>query len=209
VVALALAVFAAVLSSYLSGRGLAGCRRFVALFVLASVAMSVLSRPVYLVVDHLMAPATSSHDMRTFAPVGQFVNSVDQQQLLEISESEMSAGEWLRANASVTDVIATNVTYSPLVPALTRLRTLISGIHYQAPYGRPDQIEILLTREAESIKFISNPDVKSYEALCKSGVEWVWVDPRRVATRSWAPWAESIVVESDVIILRMASWPCE
>lgn len=177
--------------------------RFVAYVVAASIAMAMFGRPLYLIVERIMAPAIAPHDLALYAPVQDFVASRDREGLGRISSDQMAAGNFLREASGVSDLVATNVTYNPLVPALTGRRTLVSGIHYQAPYGRPGQIDELLSREEASWAFIGSPSDESARGLCTAGVDWVWVDPARTEIRSWEPWADVAFERPDVQILRI------
>ena len=174
----------------------------------ALVAMATISRPLYLVVDRVMQPQTASHDTRTFAPVLQFVESIDRETLTTITPGQREAGSFLRSTADVTDIVATNMTYGPLVPALTGLRTYLSAIHYQAPYGRPAALPDVLLREGLSWEFIDNPSEESLKPLCEAGVRWLWVAQPRTATIIWAPWAEVAFTSKGVVILELPEADC-
>lgn len=207
VLGLALAALIAGCLALPASNSLARSRRFLAYLIVASVAMSVLSRPLYLGVERVMSPTVAPHDEATYAPVTGFVASIDRDPLLSVTSDQSSAGRWLRAHSDPTDIVATNVTYGPLVPALTGRRTLVSGIHYQAPYGRPDQLDELLEREKASYDFIDQPSGQSAGVLCAAGVDWVWVNPARTAVRDWFPWARVVLEKTDVILLRMIEEP--
>jgi len=206
---LALAIAIAVSLGLPTGGALSRWRRVVGLVLVASVAMSVFGRPLYLLVERVMAPQVAPHDTRTYAPVDQFVVGLDYEDLSVISSGQVDAGNWLRSSADSADLVATNVTYSPLVPALTGLRTWISGIHYQAPYGRPGAIDELLARERASWTFINEPSAVAVQPLCSAGVDWIWVDPRRTGTTDWGPWANVASRAPDVVILRVEPDACQ
>ena len=182
--------------------------RFLAYVIAASIAMAMFGRPLYLVVERVMTPAIAPHDLALYAPVLDFVDARDRDDLTRMSADQMAAGAFLRETSSVGDLVATNVTYSPLVAALSGRRTFASGIHYQAPYGRPGQIEQLLQREAESWAFVDAPSSTAADALCSAGVDWLWVDPARTTTRSWLPWATVVQEWNDVILLRLEPASC-
>ena len=175
----------------------------IAAVILTCLGLAVVSRPLYLAADRLLAPPAAPHDLREFAPVLAFTESIDRQSLAGISWAQMEAGSALRAAAGTEGLVATNVTYSPLVPAVSGLRTLVSGIHYQAPYGRSSSLVPLLERERLSWAFIDAPSAASAQALCSLGVGWVWVDPTRTAVRDWAPWATPVHTGPDAIVLRL------
>ena len=190
------------------GGDLPRSRRFVVLVIAASIAMAVFGRPLYLVVEQVMAPAAEPHDSATFAPVVAFVDSIDREGLTAMSSDQLAAGGWLNSTAARDDIVATNLTYSPLVPAVTGLRTWVSGIHYQAPYGRPGSVDELLARERASWDFVEAPRAETAGPLCEAGADWVWVDPRRTAVRDWSPWASIAWEASDVIVLRVEASAC-
>ena len=79
-----------------------------------------------------------------FTPIESFTDAIDVTPVIEWSDQHQAAAQWIRERATGSDLIATNVTFSPLVPALTGKQTLASGILYQAPYGRPDAVATLL-----------------------------------------------------------------
>ena len=174
----------------------------------ALVAMATISRPLYLVVDRVMKPQTAPHDTRTFAPVLQFVESIDRETLTTITPGQREAGSFLRSTADVTDIVATNVTLSPLVPALTGLQTYMTGIHYQAPYGRPDALDDVLLREERSWDFIIEPSEETLKPLCDAGVRWVWIAQPRTGVVDWAPWANIAFTSDDVVIVELSETTC-
>lgn len=182
--------------------------RIIGFVLMASVAMAAISRPLYLLVDRVMQPQTAPHDTRTFAPVTQFVDSLDRTSLFTITEDQRNAGAYLRTASQVSDLVATNATYSPLVAALGERRTYISGIHYQAPYGRSEVIPELLLREQQSWQFIDAPSELSAAELCASGVHWVWIDRAKTATHDWQPWAVEVFASPSVYILKLDRGVC-
>jgi hypothetical protein len=125
---------------------------------------------------------------------------IDQVVDFELSSEELEAATWLRENAVPTDIIATNVTLSPQVSALTHMPTFVSGILYQGPYGRPSLFPQLLKNERDSWAFIDSPSQSSPAPLCEGRVTWLWIDPQRTESRNWAPYA-SVVSENDTVIL--------
>lgn len=121
---------------------------------------------------------------------------------------ELAAAEWLISQAGDFGLIATNITNSPLVPALTGLPTYVSGIHYQAPYGSKAGLETLLERERETYSFLSDPSAESIALLCRAGVRWLWVDPEKSTIRNWEPWAKLAFSNSRVALLRITDAAC-
>lgn len=134
-----------------------------------------------------------------------FTSARDRTMVVSWSDQHAAAASWLRAHASQDDLVATNVTFSPFVPALTGLRTYVSGILYQAPYGRPGGIPTLLEREAQSWAFVDTPNAATLAPLCRAGVDWVWVDPTRTSVVNWAPFAEASFRNDSVVLLRLAT----
>ena len=120
----------------------------------------------------------------------------------------MDAAAWLRAHASVDDLLATNLTFGPFVPGVTDLPTYVSAIQYQAPYGRPDDAAILLRHENEVWDFIDAPGVGTVAPLCTAGVKWIWVDPTLTKIRDWSEFAEVAFSNQDAIILKLVSSRC-
>ena len=135
-----------------------------------------------------------------FSPIESFTEAIDRTGITAWSDQHVAAATWLRENASETDLIATNVTFSPFVPALTGLRTFVSGILYQAPYGRPSGVSVLLQREQQSWAFVAEPSEANLAPLCAAGVDWLWVDPTRTEVRDWAPFA-SVAYENEAVIV--------
>jgi len=144
-----------------------------------------------------------------FSPIESFTEAVDRTGIAEWSDQHVAGAAWLREHADRGALVATNVTYSPFVPALTGLRTLASGILYQAPYGRPSGLETLLRREQESWAFIDSPTEATIDPLCSAGVSWVWVDPTRTTTDSWLPFADIAYRNASVTALRILPGSCD
>lgn len=143
-----------------------------------------------------------------FTPIEAFTEARDVTTVTEWSDQHQAAARWLRDRATDPDLIATNVTFSPLVPALTGMQTLASGILYQAPYGRPDAVAPLLEREAQSWGFIDEPSVATMAPLCDAGVTWLWIDPTRTTARDWAPYATVELANDAVLVLRLDETAC-
>lgn len=143
-----------------------------------------------------------------FTPIEAFTDARDVTTVTEWSDQHQAAAQWLRDRAVDSDVVATNVTFSPLVPALTGMQTLASGILYQAPYGRPDAVAPLLQREAQSWAFIDEPSAVTAAPLCEAGVTWLWVDPTRTPVRDWMPFAESVYTNDSVEVLSLGGGQC-
>lgn len=124
---------------------------------------------------------------------------LDPEPYREISGEALEAASIIR-RSSDNGLVATNMTASSDVPALTARQTLVSGTWYQAPYGPPGVTAVLQEREAQSWAFIDEPSVESRNALCASGVSWVWIDPRRSPVDDWSEWG-SIEWDSETVVL--------
>lgn len=142
-----------------------------------------------------------------FSPILNFVETRDRELVREWTDDEARAGRLLR-DAEEPGLVATNVTLSPMVAALTGRQTLASGIWFQAPYGRPGVIPVLLDREKESWAFIDRPGRATLEPLCSAGVRWVWVDPDRTEMRDWGALAQEVLTSPSVILLELTEEAC-
>ena len=89
------------------------------------------------------------------------------------------------------------------------MRTYVSGLQYQAPYGRPGDSQRLLAREGQVWDFIDGPSSGTVAPLCAEQVRWVWVDPTLTERRDWAPYASIAFANEDVLILRMDPDACQ
>lgn len=136
------------------------------------------------------------------------VRGEDVKVVTEWTEGLMAAAAWLRSNADPDDVLATNLTFGPFVPGVTGLRTYVSAIQYQGPYGRSSEIPDLLMREAQVWDFLENPSTSTAAPLCAGDVSWLWVDPALTTVREWAPFAVPVFANDDVIILRLDEDAC-
>jgi hypothetical protein len=139
---------------------------------------------------------------------GQVVKGNDTLLIGEIPAGLMAAGKWVRDNASPTDLLATNLTFGPLVPAVTGIRTYASAIQYQSPYGRPSATPQLLQHDEEVWTFINAPSSSSIAPLCEAGVKWVWVEPSETKLRDWQPFATTAFANENAIILELAPGAC-
>ena len=124
------------------------------------------------------------------------------------SDSEASAGAWLREASSSRDLVSTNLTNTAIVAALTRLPTYISAARLQSAYGRDQDYSQIADRENISWEFIDNPTQKPAFDLCEADVRWIWVDPRLTSTETWEPFASVRFASDDVVILEFNSESC-
>ena len=142
------------------------------------------------------------------SPLVTFVASQDQELISTLSNDQIRAGKFLHESSFSSDLVASNVSFSPLVAALSGRRTYISGIKYQAPYGRPASLSLLLQRERESLDFITSPSTTTVAPLCSAGVDWLWVDPRRFTSVALADFAETEFATESAVIFRMLPGTC-
>lgn len=177
--------------------------RWVAMTVLVLVVTATPSRGLGLAASSFGVQSDTGLSGAAFTPREPFVDGIDSTREAGWTASQAATGAWLNTNASPEEIVVTNVTFSPLVPALSGMRTWVSGTQYQAPYGRPAQLPVLLAREAESWGFLDRPTATGAADLCRAGVRWAWVDPERTSTRSWAPWAAVVRSADDVLLLRL------
>ncbi len=92
------------------------------------------------------------------------------------SQDEIAAANYLQANANSSDVIVTNETQGFIVPALTGLRSYITGAAYQGTYGGKESVAEIPARIELSRRFIASPNVEDLSVLCAAGVKWIWVN---------------------------------
>jgi hypothetical protein len=90
------------------------------------------------------------------------------------SQLDADAAQYLKSVAAPEDVVLTNETLSYLVPALTGLRTFISGAQYQEIYGSPVFAEEVPARISRTRAFMSTPNTSEAEEFYVMGVRWVW-----------------------------------
>jgi hypothetical protein len=133
---------------------------------------------------------------------GQVVKGNDTLLIGEIPAGFMVAGKWVRDNAFSSDLLATNLTFGPLVPSLTGIRTYASAIQYQSPYGRPSATPQLLAHDEEVWTFINAPSTSSLAPLCDAAVRWVWVYLPSAKVRDWEPFATMEFANEETMILK-------
>jgi hypothetical protein len=114
-----------------------------------------------------------------FSPSVVFVESIDKEPRADVGPLSLEAARWVRENTAPDSLIATNTTLGFVVPALTGRQTYLSGVAYQAPYGRPESLMEIPLRDELSHEFIGSPSRSSALALCEAGVDVVWVDQIR------------------------------
>ena len=138
-----------------------------------------------------------------FVPKEAFIDALDNEAVVEWDDDWNEAGAFLSANLSDGEVVATNVTYSPIVPALSGAATYVSGIQYQAPYGSTAQLPDLLDREERVSNFLADPTSEREQELCAAGVRWIWLDTQRSNSLEEIPSVESIFEGADIAVYRL------
>lgn len=171
--------------------------------VLVLVMMAVPARSLGVAGDALNRGPGQTLGSDTFTPFAPFVPSIDQGLVVSMTADQAEVGAWLRSQ-DPDGLVATNVSFSPFVAALTGLRTWVSGIKYQAPYGRPGAAEDLLAREQATFAFVNEPGPLSVAPLCAADVGWVWIDPERTTATTWEPFARVARAGDGVILLQLA-----
>ena len=136
-----------------------------------------------------------------FAPIEEYVPGVDEVIVRAWTSDEVATAERLRSASTPQDLVVTNVTFSPLVPALTGRQTVASGILYQAPYGRPGAVPALLERERMSWSVIDHQDGRALSAVCALGAKWAWIDPRRTSARDWSAIGTPVIAGESVVLV--------
>ncbi len=174
-----------------------------AFLIITLVFMAMPARLVYAAAEPFARAPEGSWSSVLFGDPSEFMPTIDLDYAQGWTDTQAAAGAWLRENSEPSDVVATNVTLTALVPSLARRATYVSDIHIQAPYGNAGDLPLIAQREAESWAFVTTPSLESLAPLCTAGVRWIWVDPRRTEARSWEPWARTVWEAEDVVILRV------
>ena len=143
-----------------------------------------------------------------FAPFLPFLPTRDTTIVSSINEDQLAVAAWLQQNAPLTDIIATNMTYAPIVPALTGRRSFISALQYQGAYGPPGETAEMINREWASWHFIDAPTVDDAAVLCTAHVSWIWIDSTRTPNKDWEPYATVVLHQGDVILARLNPASC-
>ncbi len=121
------------------------------------------------------------------------------------SELDVSAAQFLASNAQSRDVVITNETLSYLVPALTGLRTYMSGAGYQGTYGSPEFVDEIPVRISRAREFITNPSQAAAGDLYSSGIRWVWVSTGLNPDTDWSGFGEVVFANDSVEIVKLNS----
>ena len=179
-----------------------------ALTVVILVTMGALGRLLSFGSGEFAVQPGSTFSTSEFRPFDAFTTALDQRAVTTWSASQSAAASYLREHMAGDELLGTNIAFSALVPALTGQPTYVSAIQYQAPYGRPSQLQPLLERERLTFEFTGSPTAMDIAPLCAANVGWLWVDPERSPARDWEPWATIVVDEPDVLILRVNRSAC-
>jgi len=152
-------------------------------------------------------PPSLRPDLFSFG-IAPTVRGNDEKLISEIPWELMEAAQWLKSRADESDLVATNLTFGPLIPAITGLQSFASGVQYQAPYGRPAAAVELIARDDEIWRFVNSPSAMNAAPLCSAGVDWIWIDPQETAVQLWEPFASVVYSNSAAVILRLAPDVC-
>ena len=124
------------------------------------------------------------------------------------SSAEADAATWLRSHSDVRDVIVTNEVLAYVVPALTGMRTYISGAPYQASYGARGSVDGIPARIDTSMRFTTAPDDVTFAAMCEAVVSWAWVAKALAPTPAPGRYGEIAYENEDVAITRLGRGAC-
>jgi hypothetical protein len=123
------------------------------------------------------------------------------------SQDEIAAASYLQANANSKEVIVTNETQGFIVPALSGLRSYITGAVYQGTYGDKNSVAEIPARIELSRRFIASPNMEDLSVLCATGVKWIWVNKLLDPGFAGTPFGVSVVSNASVELVAIQS--CE
>lgn len=124
------------------------------------------------------------------------------------TSDEVQAAQFLVDKASQSDIVVTNDTTNFVVPALTGLRTYMSGSLYQGLYGSTESVEGIPERVDASQAFVQTNDDAAFTVICDVGAQWAWVQVGELTNRSWVPHAVVVFENDSVIVLRIDEGSC-
>ena len=177
-----------------------------AILMLVSAALP--SQVLYGIAAPLARVAEGSMSTVLFRQQPDYIETIDRERNLGWTDFQSAAGLWLRENTRPSDLLATNVTFTSLVPALSQRATYVSAIRMQAPYGLTGDIPEIQRREVQSWAFIDQPSQSNLSPLCAAGVHWIWVDSNRSTHGEWEPFARAVVEHPGVTILEINQSLC-
>ncbi|MDP1878048.1 MAG: hypothetical protein Q8M17_10895 [Actinomycetota bacterium] len=187
-----------------------GARRAtgLALTLVILVAMAGLGRVLSLGAGSFAVQPETGFSPSEFSPFEAATDAIDQQGVNSWSPAQVGAAAWLRQHVGDDGLVATNIAFGSLVPALSGRTMYVSEIRYLAKYGRASRIDDMLAREEATWSFVESPSAATATPLCEAGVDALWVDPDRTSTRDWAPWAAPVITADDVIVLALDPSAC-
>lgn len=205
---IAIAVIAALLIRHFTNLRGNDLQQFVATVIVSLVLMSAVARGFGIWSDRFGVQPEQGLTSAEFRPSTTEIDSLDRSVIMGWSDEEVTAGRWLNGQIHGEGLIASNVTFSPLVPALTGVPTFVSGIRYQAPYGRLGINGEILERENASLDFINNPTRQAAREMCEHDVEWLWIDPRRTSADDWEAFGQTVLAYDTVVLVQRNTSAC-
>ena len=125
------------------------------------------------------------------------------------SSVELDAAAWVRANLGRDSVLVTNETLSYLVPALTGLRTYISGAPLQSLYGSKETVGEIPDRVSLSMRVLAAPASADRLALCSSAVDYAWVANDLAPGADFAALGDVVFASDAVTIVQLDQGACQ
>ena len=117
---------------------------------------------------------------------------------------QMQAARWLSAHANGNDVVLVSQTEEAMLPAVTGLRTYISGASYQNFYGTRPASDFIFHRVRVSARFTQATTPDDVAELCQERVTWAFVAPGIASS----PLATVVFANDDATILRLEAGAC-
>jgi hypothetical protein len=123
----------------------------------------------------------------------------------EWSSLDVEAARFLGGISDPGDVVVTNNISSPVVAALTGLRTFVSSAPEQIGLGDAASAGLVRSRAETAIRFTTVPSDQLGSVLCASEVRWVWVDKDVSTLPDWMGTALTVFENDSVGIARLAN----
>jgi len=95
------------------------------------------------------------------------------------SADHAAAADFLRSQAGGEGVIVTNEVEAFMVPALTRMRTYMSGAPYQSLYGSSATAALIPGQLETNALFLGGVEPGALNQVCAAGAQWVWLSSDR------------------------------
>jgi hypothetical protein len=124
------------------------------------------------------------------------------------AQSTVEAVAFLESKARSGDVIVANDTQGFVLPALSPIRTYITGAMYQELYGSTASTADIPDRQATSRAFLNDLSTDAFRVLCKANVNWGWVRRELTPLTSWSPYADIVFENQDIIVLKLDRGKC-